>query len=258
MRMKNMMYAAGLLVALYLTITPSFSSAPPKKQKILFVLTSHDQLGNTGKKTGFWIEEFATPYYYFTDRNVEVVVATPKGGQAPIDPKSNEAGFQTEATKRYYADAATQKVLANTVLLSSVNQKDYDAIFYPGGHGPMWDLSGNKHSIALIRSFYEHKKPIAVVCHGTAALVNVKDANGEYLIKGKQVTSFCNTEEEAVQLNTVVPFALETRLRERGAVYLKGADWSSFTVVDGLLLSGQNPQSSKEVAEKLLGMLQQK
>lgn len=256
--MKNMLYAAGFVVALYLTMSPSFSEAPAKKKKVLFVLTSHDQLGNTGKKTGFWIEEFATPYYYFTDRNVEVVVATPKGGQAPIDPKSNEPDFQTESTKRYFADPATRKVLANTVQLSSVNQKDFDAVFYPGGHGPMWDLAEDQHSIALISAFYQHKKPVAVVCHGTAALVNVKDANGQYLIKGKKVTSFCNTEEEAVQLNKVVPFSLETRIRERGAIYLKGADWSSFTVVDGQLLSGQNPQSSKEVAEKLMAMMQNK
>jgi putative intracellular protease/amidase len=228
---------------------------PNKKVKVLFVLTSHDKLGNTGKKTGFWIEEFATPYYFFTDKNVEVTVATPLGGQAPIDPKSNEPDFQTESTKRYFTDAKTQQVLSKTVKLSGLNQKQFDAVFYPGGHGPMWDLSSDKNSIALIQSFYAQNKPIAFVCHGSAALVNVKNNQGEYLIKGKKITSFCNTEESAVQLTSVVPFSLEDKLKERGAIYQKGADWSSFTIVDGLLLTGQNPQSSKEVAEKLFDMI---
>jgi len=222
-----------------------------KKIKVLFVLTSHNQLGNTGKPTGFWIEEFATPYYYFTDRNIEVVVATPNGGQAPIDPKSNELNFQTESTKRYFSDSAARKVLSTTKKLSSVTQKNFDAIFYPGGHGPMWDLATDKNSVALIESFYESNKPIAFVCHGSAALVNVKLPNGDYLIKDKKITSFCNTEEEAVQLTKVVPFSLENKLKERGGIYQKGNDWTSFVVEDGLLLTGQNPQSSKEVAERL-------
>lgn len=222
------------------------------KAKILFVLTSHDKLGNTGKPTGFWIEEFATPYYYFTDKGYEVVVATPAGGQAPIDPKSNEPGFQTAATKRYFKDAQTQKILANTEKLASVKHKEYAAVFYPGGHGPMWDLATDKHSIKLIQQFYENKKPIAFVCHGPAALVNVKDKTGNYLVNGKKITSFCNTEEDAVQLSKIVPFALESKLKERGAVYVKGADWSSFAMEDGNLITGQNPQSSELVAEKLL------
>lgn len=226
-----------------------------KKVKILFVLTSHDQLGTTGKKTGFWIEEFATPYYFFTDKNIEVTVATPNGGQAPIDPKSNEPSFQTDATKRYFNDAVAQKLLSNTVKLSSVNQKNFAAIFYPGGHGPMWDLAGDKNSIALIQSFYNHDKPIAFVCHGSAALVNVKLKNGDYLIAGRNITSFCNTEEDAVQLTKIVPFSLEDKLKSRGAIYKKGADWSSYVLEDGLLLTGQNPQSSNEVAQKLFNKL---
>lgn len=226
-----------------------------KKVKILFVLTSHDQLGTTGKKTGFWIEEFATPYYFFTDNNIEVTVATPNGGQAPIDPKSNEPSFQTDATKRYFNDAVAQKLLSNTVKLSSVNQKNFAAIFYPGGHGPMWDLAGDKNSIALIQSFYNHDKPIAFVCHGSAALVNVKLKNGDYLIAGRNITSFCNTEEDAVQLTKIVPFSLEDKLKSRGAIYKKGADWSSYVLEDGLLLTGQNPQSSNEVAQKLFNKL---
>jgi putative intracellular protease/amidase len=248
--MKN--FIKYILAGAVLTVSSTSTYAQvDKKVKILFVLTSHDQLGNTGKKTGFWIEEFATPYYFFTDRNIEVTVATPNGGQAPIDPKSNEPGFQTDATKRYFSDATAQKLLSNTVKLSSVNEKNFEAIFYPGGHGPMWDLANDKNSIALIKSFYSDNKPIAFVCHGSAALVNVTLKNGEYLIAGKNLTGFCSTEEEAVQLTNVVPFSLEDKLKSRGAIYKKGADWSSYVVEDGLLLTGQNPQSSNEVAQKL-------
>lgn len=244
------------IIATVITLSSLSTQAQSnKKLKVLVVLTSHNQLGNTGKKTGFWIEEFATPYYFFKDKNIEVVVATPKGGQAPIDPKSNEADFQTESTKRYFMDGKAQLVLSKTVKLSNVNQMQYDAIFYPGGHGPMWDLANDEYSIALIQSFYNRNKPIAFVCHGSAALVNVKNQQGEYLIQGKNITSFCNTEEDAVQLTTVVPFSLENKLKERGAIYQKGANWSSFTIVDGLLLTGQNPQSSKEVAQKLFDMI---
>lgn len=223
-----------------------------RKEKILFVLTSHNKLGNTGKPTGFWIEEFATPYYYFTDRGYEVIVATPNGGQAPIDPKSNEPSFQTEATKRYFKDAPTQKVLAKTKMLSAIRHHDYAAVFYPGGHGPMWDLASDRNSIRLIQQFYAGKKPVAFVCHGPAALINVKDKSGNYLVSGKKITSFCNTEEDAVQLTKIVPFPLESKLKERGAVYVKGADWSSFAIEDGHLITGQNPQSSELVSEKLL------
>lgn len=243
-------------LAAVLGMTSIISNAQNSKtMKVLFVLTSHDQLGNTGKKTGFWIEEFATPYYYFTDKGIEVVVATPNGGQAPIDPKSNEPAFQTEATKRYFNDEATQKVLAATKKLSQVKESDFDAVFYPGGHGPMWDLANDKNSIKLIESFYNNNKPVAFVCHGPAALVNVKDKNGNYLVNGKKITSFCNTEEDAVQLTKVVPFPLESTLKERGATYVKGADWSSFAVEDGLLITGQNPQSSELVAEKLFNRI---
>lgn len=252
--MRKSIIQAVLMIALSSCFITS-TAQPDKKVKVLFVLTSHDQLGSTGKKTGFWIEEFATPYYYLTDKNIEVTIATPKGGQAPIDPKSNEPDFQTESTKRYFNDQLTQKKIANALRLSKVNSKDYDAIFYPGGHGPMWDLANDENSISLIQSFHSQGKPIAFVCHGPVALVNVKNSKGEYLIKGKKLTGFCNTEEEAVQLTRVVPFSLEEKLKERGARYEKGADWSSFTVTDGLLLSGQNPQSSHAVAEKLAGML---
>lgn len=244
-----------LLVALLLTSGLTFGQSA--KKKILFVLTSHDQLGTTGKKTGFWIEEFATPYYYFTDKGYDVTVATPKGGQAPIDPKSNEPSFQTDATKRYFADQKTQKVLEKTKKLSTVDQHQFDAVFYPGGHGPMWDLANDTESIELIKSFYENDKPVAFVCHGSAALVNVKMDNGHYLIEGKKVTGFCNSEETAVQLNTVVPFALESRLKECGAIYTAGPDWSSYVVEDGLLISGQNPQSSEKVAETLLNKIEE-
>lgn len=253
-KMKNLAkyIIAGAILAL--SSAASFAQTS-KKIKILFVLTSHDQLGSTGKKTGFWIEEFATPYYFFTDKNIEVTVVTPNGGQAPIDPKSNEPSFQTEATKRYFNDAVAQKLLSNTKKLHSVNQKNFNAVFYPGGHGPMWDLANDKNSIALIKAFYNNNKPIAFVCHGSAALVNVKLNNGSYLIAGKEVTSFCNTEESAVQLTKVVPFSLEDKLKERGAIYKKGTDWSSFVLEDGLLLTGQNPQSSSEVAQKLFDKL---
>jgi putative intracellular protease/amidase len=252
--MKTSIIHAFLMIALSCHFITS-TAQHDKKVKVLFVLTSHDQLGNTGKSTGFWIEEFATPYYYLTDKNIEVIIATPKGGQAPIDPKSNEPDFQTESTRRYFNDHETQKKIANTLRLSQVNSKDYNAVFYPGGHGPMWDLTNDKNSISLIQSFHSQRKPIAFVCHGPAALVNVKNSKGQYLVKGKKLTSFCNTEEEAVQLTRVVPFSLEEKLKERGALHEKGTDWSSFIVTDGLLLSGQNPQSSQAVAEKLATML---
>lgn len=225
--------------------------------KVLFVLTSHSELGNTGEKTGFWIEEFATPYYFLTDKGIDVIIASPKGGAPPVDPKSNLPEYSTAATKRFYADAAAQKKLSNTLTLDDVNQKDYDAVFYPGGHGPMWDLSENKQSGRLIESFYNNNKPIAFVCHGPAALKNIKTNNGEALIKGKKVTGFTNTEEAAVQLTTVVPFSLEDMLKSKGGTYVKAEDWQAFAVTDGLLITGQNPASSELVAEKLLGLLSQ-
>lgn len=246
-----------LIPALLVAATFLSQAAYARKQRILFVLTSHDQLGNTGKKTGFWIEEFATPYYFFKDKGIEVVVATPRGGQAPIDPKSNEPAFQTEATKRYFNDQSAQALLSKTFKLSALKAGNFDAVFYPGGHGPMWDLANDAGSMKLILDFYNSKKPLAFVCHGPAALVNVKDQHGQYLLKGKKVSSFCNSEEEAVQLTNVVPFSLESKLRERGAEYVKAADWSAFAVVDGWLVTGQNPQSSQLVAQKLLALLKQ-
>lgn len=223
--------------------------------KVLIVLTSHDKLGDTGKPTGFWLEEFAAPYYVFKDAGAEIVLASPKGGQPPLDPKSDAPDAQTEMTKRFKNDAEGQALLANTRKLDEVSAADFDAVFYPGGHGPLWDLSGNPTSIALIESFIQADKPVAAVCHAPAALVAVRGADGEYLVKGKRVTGFTNTEEAAVQLTEVVPFLLEDKLKEIGGDYSKGPDWSSYVQVDGLLITGQNPASSEETARELLKSL---
>lgn len=223
-----------------------------KINKILFVVTSHDELGNTGKKTGLWIEEFAAPYYKFHDLGKDIVIASPKGGQAPIDPKSDLPENKTEATKRYYSDKETQDKLSNTVALNTVSESDFDAIFYPGGHGPMWDLPDNQDSIKLIESFYNNGKPVTLVCHAPVALKNVKTPDGEWLIKSKRVAAFTNTEEEAVQLTKVVPFLLEDMLKERGANFQKGEDWLPFVTREGLLITGQNPASSILAADTLL------
>jgi putative intracellular protease/amidase len=219
---------------------------------VLMVLTSHSDLGNTGEKTGFWIEEFAAPYYVLIDAGVVVTIASPEGGQPPIDPKSEAPDAQTAATKRFYADENVQKKLANTEQLSAVNELNYDAVFYPGGHGPLWDLANDAHSIALIEAFYKHNKPVAFVCHSPGVLLKVKDANGEPLVKGKEVTGFSNTEEAAVKLTDIVPFLLENELKKLGATYSKGADWASYVKQDGLLITGQNPASSEGVARLLL------
>jgi putative intracellular protease/amidase len=224
-------------------------------KKILVVLTSHSDLGDTGHKTGFWVEEFAAPYYAFLDAGAEVTVVTPKGGQAPIDPNSTAPDAQTEATERFYKDQAAQDVIANTQKLSDMKQEDFDAIFYPGGHGPLWDLTENEESIALIESFIAANKPISSVCHAPSAFLNIKDADGEYFIKGKTVTGFTNSEEAAVQLTEVVPFLLEDEMKKRGADYKNTADWTPFAVQDGLMITGQNPASSELVAEKLLAQL---
>ena len=224
-------------------------------KKILMVLTSHDELGNTGKKTGFWVEEFAAPYYVFIDAGVEVTLATPKGGQAPIDPTSTLADFQTAATERYDADATAQAKIATTVLLSSLNESDFDGVFYPGGHGPLWDLTDNTDSIALIESFLNAGKAVATVCHASAALLNVKQASGDFAVKGKAVTGFTNSEEEAVQLTEIVPFLVEDELIKRGGEYQKAEDWHAFAIQDGLIITGQNPASSVLAAEKLLAHL---
>jgi putative intracellular protease/amidase len=243
-----------------ITFTAAGTSAVAQKsnkksmKKVLFVVTSNDKLGNTGEKTGFWSEELAAPYYELLDQGVEITIATPLGGQPPIDPKSADPASATEDTKRFDADKVLQEKLKNTVKLSTINQKDYDAVFYPGGHGPLWDLVEDKNSIALIESFYTHKKPVAFVCHAPAVLKNVK-VNGEFLVKGKKVTGFTNEEEEAVGLTKVVPFLLEDALTQNGAKFSKIANWQPYAVEDGLLITGQNPASSKLVAGKLLEQL---
>ncbi len=226
--------------------------------KVLIVLTSHSELGNTGEKTGFWIEEFAAPYYVLADAGVELVIASPSGGQPPIDPKSSLPDAQTLATQRFNKDQQLKDKLANSVKLSLVNQKDFDAVFYPGGHGPLWDLANDATSISLIEDFYKHDKPITFVCHAPGALVKVKAPNGEPIVKGKEVTGFSNTEEAAVKLTDVVPFLLEDEMKKLGAHYSKGADWGSYVKEDGLLITGQNPGSSEEAAKALLAMLKKK
>lgn len=223
--------------------------------KVLIVLTSHDELGNTGRKTGFWLEELAAPYYAFKDAGVEVVLASPKGGQPPLDPKSNEPSFRTDLTRRFEADAAANAQLANTLRLDSVAQAEFDAVFYPGGHGPLWDLAEDAYSIALIESFIEAGKPAALVCHAPGVLRHVKAADGKPLVEGKQVTGFTNTEEEAVGLTNVVPFLVEDELKAKGGIYSKGPDWGSYVVTDGLLITGQNPASSTEAAAVLMKQL---
>ena len=223
--------------------------------KILIVLTSHSELGNSGEKTGFWIEEFASPYFVLADAGAEITIASPKGGQPPVDPKSELADAQTPSTLRFYKDNKAIDKVAYSIKLSDVKQEDFDAVFYPGGHGPLWDLTIDKNSIQLIEDFYNHQKPIAFVCHAPAALVNAKDKNGERIVKGKHLTSFSNSEEEAVKLTKIVPFLLEDALIKHGAIYSKGPDWSDYTQQDGLLITGQNPASSEAVAKLLLASL---
>ena len=223
--------------------------------KILMVLTSHDQLGDTGKKTGFWLEEFAGPYYVFKDAGAEITLVSPKGGQPPLDPKSDEPAAQTEATKRFRADAAATASLASTHKLATVKAESFDAVFYPGGHGPLWDLAESKDSIALIESAMAAGKPVGAVCHAPAVLRDVKGPDGSPLVKGKKVTGFTNTEEEAVGLTKVVPFLVEDMLEGKGGIYSKAADWQSHVLTDGLLVTGQNPQSSQAAAKALLALL---
>ena len=225
---------------------------------VLFVLTSHDKLGDTGKKTGFWIEEFAAPYYTLTDKGVNVTIASPKGGQPPIDPASDTADAQTAFTIRFKADEGLQAKLAKSHILAEMKASDYDAVFYPGGHGPLWDLSEDKDSIKLIETFYKKQKPVVFVCHAPAALKHVKALNGEPLVKGKKVTGFTNEEEEGVKLTDVVPFLVEDMLKENGAHYEKTSAFAPYVLEDGLLITGQNPASSEPAAEKLLALLQAK
>ena len=223
--------------------------------KILVVLTSHDQLGDTGKKTGFWLEEFAAPYYVFKDAGAEIVLASPKGGQPPLDPKSDDPALQTVATRRFAADAAAQAALATTLNLDEVRAEDFAALFYPGGHGPLWDLAEDPRSVALVERFQALGKPVGAVCHAPAVLRHVKGADGQPLVAGKQVTGFSNSEEAAVQLSDVVPFLVEDMLKANGGHYRCAADWQSHVEVDGLLVTGQNPASSAASAEALLKLL---
>lgn len=224
--------------------------------KILMVLTSHDQLGNTGRKTGFWLEEFAAPYFVFRDAGVELTLASPKGGQPPIDAKSDLPENQTHAMARFKQDKRAQKELSQTVKLADVKAEDYDAVFYPGGHGPMWDLAEDPNSIALLESFYNAGKPIALVCHSPGVLRHVT-YKGEPLVKGKRVTGFTNGEEEEVQLTKVVPFLVEDQLLRLGAIFEKQKNWQPFSIIDGRLITGQNPASSTSAARDLLKVLGQ-
>ncbi|WP_257264644.1 type 1 glutamine amidotransferase domain-containing protein [Endozoicomonas sp. ONNA2] len=223
--------------------------------KILFVLTSHNKLGSTGEKTGFWLEEFAAPYYRFVDSGASVTLVSPAGGQPPLDPKSQLPEFQTEATRRFGQDQQSQEMLSSTGKLASVSADDFDAIFYPGGHGPLWDLVNDPDSIELIGHFCQQDKPVSAVCHAPAVLLNVTDQKGVSLVQGRKVTGFSNSEEIAVQLDNVVPFSLEDELKNRGALYSAGPDWESYLVQDGLLVTGQNPASSEAVADAVLSLL---
>lgn len=222
---------------------------------VLMVLTSHDKLGDTGLKTGFWLEEFASPFYRFKDSGFNVTLASPAGGQPPLDPSSEQADFQTAATDRFNKDSDAQQLLATTQVLADLNAADYDAVFYPGGHGPLWDLTNDANSIALIEAFYQASKPVGLVCHAPGALKNVKAADGTPLVAGKKVTGFTNTEEAAVQLTDIVPYLVEDMMIAHGALYSKGDDWASYLAVDGNLITGQNPASSEVVADEIIKQL---
>jgi putative intracellular protease/amidase len=223
--------------------------------KILMILTSHSKLGNTGKKTGFWLEEFTAPYYVFLDAGAEMTLASPKGGQPPLDPSSDVPSAQSESTKRFKQDAAAQHALANTVQLSSIVANQFDAVFYPGGHGPLWDLANDKDSAALIEKMIIAAKPMALVCHAPGVLKDVMRGDGTPLVKGKRVTGFSDSEEESAQLTKVVPFLVEDELKRLGGLYSKGPDWGPFVQVDGNLITGQNPASSAPAAEATLKLL---
>ncbi|MFW8637570.1 type 1 glutamine amidotransferase domain-containing protein [Cribrihabitans pelagius] len=223
--------------------------------KILMVLTSHDQLGNTGEKTGFWLEEFAAPYYVLRDAGAEITLASPKGGQPPLDPKSDSEDAQTDATRRFKQDEAAQEALASTVTLASVEADQFDAVFYPGGHGPLWDLAEDADSRKILQSFAASDRPVGAVCHAPGVFRHVTDSNGEPLVKGRRVAGFTNSEEEAVGLTDVVPFLVEDMLKEKGGNYEKGEDWAPYVAVDGKLVTGQNPASSEAAAKELLALL---
>lgn len=220
--------------------------------KILMVLTSHDTLGDTGRKTGFWLEELAAPYYGFLEAGAEITLASPLGGQPPLDPKSNEPANQTDATRRFEADASAMAQLASTVKLAEVSQDQFDAVFYPGGHGPLWDLAEDKISISLIEDFLAAEKPVAFVCHAPGVLRHVKNAEGRPLVEGKKVTGFANSEEDGVGLTEIVPFLVEDELKAKGGIYSRGPDWGSYVIQDGMLITGQNPGSSTATARALI------
>ena len=249
--MKKALLTIIILTACSLTATAQNNA---KMKKVLFVVTSHNKLGNTGEKTGFWTEELAAPYYELADQGIQIDIATPLGGQPPIDPKSADPASATEDTKRFDSDTALLEKLKHTLKLADVKESDYDAVFYPGGHGPLWDLTKDKNSINLIQKFYNNNKPVAFVCHAPGVLKDVK-VNGDYLVKGKKVTGFSNAEEAAVGLTDVVPFLLEEVLQANGGIYSKTENWQPYAVEDGLLITGQNPASSKLVAQKLLEQL---
>ncbi|AHD08170.1 type 1 glutamine amidotransferase domain-containing protein [Phaeobacter gallaeciensis] len=223
--------------------------------KILMVLTSHDKLGDTGEKTGFWLEEFAAPYYALKDAGADITLASPKGGQPPLDPKSDDESAQTDATRRFKEDTAAQDALDNTKVLAEVEDDGFDAVFYPGGHGPLWDLAEDADSRRLIEAFAHSDRPVGAVCHAPAVFRHTKDADGAPLVQGKRVTGFSNSEEDGVGLTNVVPFLVEDMLAENGATYEKGDDWASFAITDSKLVTGQNPASSEEAAKQLLALL---
>ncbi|GAA2881246.1 dimethylallyltransferase [Actinoplanes cyaneus] len=225
---------------------------------VLVVLTSHDELGTTGRKTGFWLEELAAPYYRLKQAGATITLASPKGGRPPLDPKSNEPGFQTDDTRRFEADAEASAALDSTVVLSTVDPADYDAVFYPGGHGPLWDLAEDSDSRNIIETTLRSGKPVALVCHAPGVLRHVTNEDGSPLVQGRPVTGFANTEEEGVGLTEVVPFLVEDVLKANGGVYSKGPDWGSYVVRDGLLITGQNPASSAEAADVLLALLDER
>jgi putative intracellular protease/amidase len=226
-----------------------------QQMKILMILTSHDKLGDTGKKTGFWLEEFAAPYYVLLDSGADITLASPAGGQPPLDPKSDVPDAQTEATTRFKKDDVAQKALSNTTKLAEIDADGFDAIFFPGGHGPLWDLAENADGQRMIETFIEEDRPLAAVCHAPAIFKHTKGAEGKSLISGRRVTGFTNTEEEAVGLTEIVPFLVEDMLKANGGLYEKGPDWGSFVVVDGKLITGQNPASSEAAAKELLKLL---
>ena len=222
--------------------------------KILIVLTSHDTLGDTGRKTGFWLEELAAPYYVFKEAGAQLVLASPKGGQPPLDPKSNDPSFQTDETRRFEADAEAKASLSNTVPLSTIDYEEFDAVFYPGGHGPLWDLAEDRDSISLIENTLDAGKPVALVCHAPGVLRHARKPDGSPLVEGKRVTGFTNSEEEAVGLTDVVPFLVEDELIKNGGLYSKAEDWQSYAIQDGLLITGQNPASSAAAAQTLVAL----